>query len=196
MTCSPFDLKDFLFGELTDEEKDSVERHLLACTACQDELTGLNATRTAVLCMREEEPPRRIAFVSDKVFEPRWWQRIFAPGSKLGFASAALLAFAIVFHAAYEPARTQSPAAVVQIDQKMLEAEVLERVQSAVNQAVVETEARQTERLLQVVNDRLARSDRRYEMGLQTIQHYLEVTQKTNALEYKRINYEPSGVVQ
>ena len=89
MTCSPFDLKEYLFGELNADQRESVDRHLLTCAVCQDELAGLSATRSAILCMHEEEPPRRIAFVSDKVFEPRWWQKIFASGPQLGFASAA-----------------------------------------------------------------------------------------------------------
>ena len=118
MTCSPFDLKDFLFGELNAGERESVERHVLACVACSEELAALTATRSAVLCMREEEPPRRIAFVSDKVFEPRWWQRIFASGPRLGFASAAMLAVAIVFHALQTPAAipAQTAAPVAQVD--------------------------------------------------------------------------------
>ena len=32
MTCSPFDLKEYLFGELNAEQRESVDRHLLACT--------------------------------------------------------------------------------------------------------------------------------------------------------------------
>jgi hypothetical protein len=38
---------------------------------CQDELAGLRVTLDAMATLREELP-RRIAFVSDKVFEPRW----------------------------------------------------------------------------------------------------------------------------
>ena len=34
-------------------------------------------TLDALSTLREEEIPRRIAFVSDKVFEPRWWQKLF-----------------------------------------------------------------------------------------------------------------------
>lgn len=63
-----------------------------------------------------EEPPRRIAFVSDKVFEPTWWQRLWAT-PRWGFASAALLSGAIVFHAATRPpaiVRQAAPSASIQ----------------------------------------------------------------------------------
>ena len=36
-------------------------------------------TLDALSTLREEEVPRRIAFVSDKVFEPRWWQTVLSP---------------------------------------------------------------------------------------------------------------------
>jgi hypothetical protein len=42
--------------------------------------------------LEDEEIPRRIAFVSDRVFEPRWWQTMWRSGPVMGFASAALLA--------------------------------------------------------------------------------------------------------
>ena len=184
MTCSPLDLKEYLFGELNAEQRESVDRHLLTCAACQDELAGLSATRSAILCMHEEEPPRRIAFVSDKVFEPRWWQKMFASGSRLGFASAAMLTAAIVFHAVHTPAAIQAPTpapVVAQLDQKAIDAEVAKRVQAAVEKASVEIEARQAEKILQVVNARLTQSDRRYETDLKTVAEYLDRLDKRNA---------------
>ena len=184
MTCSPLDLKEYLFGELNAEQRESVDRHLLACPVCQDELAALSATRSAILCMHEEEPPRRIAFVSDKVFEPRWWQKMFASGSRLGFASAAMLAAAIVFHAVHIPAAIQAPTpapVVAQFDQKAIDAEVAKRVQAAVEKASVEIEARQAEKILQVVNARLTQSDRRYETDLKTVAEYLDRLDKRNA---------------
>jgi anti-sigma factor RsiW len=196
MTCTPFDLRDYFFGELNTQDRESVEQHVETCSACRDDLAALAATRSAVLCMREEEPPRRIAFVSDKVFEPRWWQKLLASGPQLGFASAAMLTAAIVFHAVSTPASVQAPPApVAQVDQKVIEAEVVKRVQVAVNAAVAENDARQAERLLQVVNARLAQSDRRYEMDLKTIQHYLEIMDKRN-MNVRRVAYEPPGAIQ
>src|SRR3954447_7825444 len=117
MGCSPFDLKDFFFGELSKADGQSVDKHLAGCVACREELERLQLTQAALLSVRDEEPPRRIAFVSDKVFEPTWWQRMWQSGSKLGFASAALLSAAIVAHGFMAAPRTvvqTPPVAAVQ----------------------------------------------------------------------------------
>jgi hypothetical protein len=71
--------------------------------------------------LREEEMPRRIAFVSDKVFEPRWWQRAFSPT----FAAGVLVAAAILVHGAMRP--SEIPQA---------------QVDAAVDKAVSQVEAR------------------------------------------------------
>jgi len=65
--------------------------------------------------MREEEMPRRIAFVSDKVFEPRWWQMFLRPS----FAAALILAAAILVHAY---ARPDAAALQARIDQSVAKA--------------------------------------------------------------------------
>jgi anti-sigma factor RsiW len=98
MSCSPFELKDYFFGELDPPERDAVEHHVASCASCREELAGLTTMRAVLLSVPDEEPPRRIAFVSDKVFEPRWWQKLWTSGARLGFASAAMLALAIVLH--------------------------------------------------------------------------------------------------
>ena len=99
MGCSPYDLRDYFFGELSHEEHKAVDRHVASCAACREELENLRLTQSTLLSVREEEPPRRIAFVSDPVFEPSWWQRLWRSGPALGFASAAMLSAAILVHA-------------------------------------------------------------------------------------------------
>jgi len=97
MSCPQnIDWKAYALGELSTDDKRSAAMHLNSCELCQDEFSGVQTTLAALSTLREEEVPRRIAFVSDKVFEPRWWQRMFTPT----FASACLLAGAIVFHGA------------------------------------------------------------------------------------------------
>jgi hypothetical protein len=56
--------------------------------------------------------------VSDRVFEPRWWQTMWHSGPTMGFASAVVLAAAIVVHAAVPrppavPVNSGADAAVV-----------------------------------------------------------------------------------
>jgi anti-sigma factor RsiW len=113
---SDIDLKAYLFGELSEEERRRVAAHLEKDPAAQAELSRLEATRAMLGFMQPEELPRRIAFVSDKVFEPTWFQRFFASGAQLGFASAALLALAIVGHGwLSRPAGSVDTAAVRQV---------------------------------------------------------------------------------
>ena len=95
---SDIDLKAYFFGELPEDERRRVKAHLDADPAARAELSRLEATQAMLGFMQDEEMPRRIAFVSDKVFETTWWQRFFASGAQLGFASAVLLAAAIAGH--------------------------------------------------------------------------------------------------
>ena len=102
-------LKDYVFGELNAAERRTVETAIAADPALRDEVARLQVTQSALFSLREEELPRRIAFVSDKVFEPKWWQVWLNSGPRVGFASAALLAGAIVFHGAVQPAPVAAP---------------------------------------------------------------------------------------
>ncbi len=98
MTCSSPaskpDWKAYALGELDPETRRLAESHATACEGCREELATLRLTLDSLSVLREEEIPRRIAFVSDKVFEPRWWQRLFSPT----FAAACVVAAAIVVH--------------------------------------------------------------------------------------------------
>lgn len=92
MSCPPFDLRDYLFEELGAGERAQVDSHLAGCAGCRQELERLRLTRAALLRLKDEEMPRRIAFVSDKVFEPsraaRWWAAV----PRFAFGAALLLA--------------------------------------------------------------------------------------------------------
>ncbi len=158
MGCSPFDLKDYFFGELPADGRHAVDEHLASCARCREELESLELTRSALLAVPDEEPPRRIGFVSDKVFEQRWWQRLWASGPGLGFASAAMLSAAILVHTfAAKPVTVvqQAPAAAstAKLDTTAVENEVARRVQIEITKAVAASEARQTARLAQIQAD-------------------------------------------
>ncbi len=151
MSCLPFDLKDYFFGELSPQDRRTVDLHLPSCPKCREELDALNLTRNALLMVRHEEPPSRIAFVSDKVFEPRWYQSLWNSGPKLAFASSAILAAAILVHG-FELNRRPVPVAQApaQTQPSITEGEVATRIEAAVQKAVAESEARQTARLQRV----------------------------------------------
>ena len=71
------DWKAYVLRELGQDAHRQAEAHLAACSTCHEEVATLRLTLDTLSTLREEEMPRRIAFVSDKVFEPRWWQRVF-----------------------------------------------------------------------------------------------------------------------
>jgi len=120
VSCANYDWKAYALGELGRADREQAEAHANSCAECRDELAGVRLTLDALSTLREEEAPRRIAFVSDKVFEPRWWQRIWSPT----FAGACVIALAVLVHALIQP---------VTVDRK---------VDAAVAKAVLQIEAR------------------------------------------------------
>ena len=157
MSCSPFDLRDSVFGELDAAQTRAVQAHVRSCSNCAAELARLRLTETALFSLREEELPRRIAFVSDKIMPPRiwearWWSAWWNSAPRLGFAAAAMLSTAILLHGflsrplAPAPAPTATAPAAL-INQAQLDA----RVAAAVAQAVAALETEQELRLAKTV---------------------------------------------
>ncbi|MGA2155021.1 MAG: zf-HC2 domain-containing protein [Bryobacteraceae bacterium] len=146
MSCSPFDLKDYFFEELDGAQRKQVEAHVTGCRACREELSRLRLTGTTLLSLREEEIPRRIAFVSDPVFEPsalrRWLAGFWNTPARLGFGSAALVSAALVVFALARPAPIQLvhvPMPVAQTAptvQTVSEADIQARIDQAADRAV------------------------------------------------------------
>ena len=132
--------------------------------------------------LREEELPRRIAFVSDKVFEPRWYAKLFLRPS---FAAAAVIAAAILVHAFVRPASAPANASRAGGYQRAIEArvtaEVTARLQSematavntAVTKAVAETEKRDDQRTAMLLSASGQALLRRRRFSQQTSNSYL-----------------------
>jgi anti-sigma factor RsiW len=160
MSCSPYDLKDYFLGELSEAERQQVQRHAQECGACREELDRLRLTQAALRALPEEEPPRRIAFVSDKVFEPGWWQRFWQSGSRLGFASAAMLSIAILGHALLRPPAVAPPGppGSVAIEAR-ISAEVAKQLEPVLARASAESEARQAKQMIRLVTEAEQRID-------------------------------------
>jgi anti-sigma factor RsiW len=162
MDCG-LDLKAFSLGEATPAERKGVESHVKSCEACREELSRLELTFASLGALREEEVPKRIAFVSDKVFEPTWWQRIWNSGPQLGFASASMLAAALVFHAvAVRPPAApavQQVAATVTPQATVNEEQIQQRIDQAVAKAVAVVEERQQKRTAELLQAAEKRSD-------------------------------------
>jgi anti-sigma factor RsiW len=163
MSCSSVDLKAYFLGELPPADRAPVEKHLNACAGCREELERLDSTRAALVSLVDEEPPQRIAFVSDKVFEPRWWRTIWHSGPAMGLASAALLAAAIFVHAYAQP--PAAPVNTAQMEQR-IEQQVDARVSDVVARAVAAVEQRQDQRIAQAVATAEQRFDSQYRGAL------------------------------
>ena len=133
MSCSDYDWKAYALGELDQDARRQAEAHAATCSNCREELAGLRLTLDALSTLREEEAPRRIAFVSDKVFEPRWWKSLLRPS----FAGACVIALAILAHGFARPALDQTAT------QKMIE--------KSVAQAIADTEQRHEKQLEEVL---------------------------------------------
>jgi hypothetical protein len=196
MSCSSVDLKAYFLGEAAGAEKSSVEDHVRACQSCREELDRLKLTDAVLRSLPDEEAPQRIAFVSDKVFEPRWYQTMWRSGPAMGFASAMLLAAAILAHgfSVNGFARPGVPAATptintAQIEQR-IEQEVNARLDTAVAKAVSATEARETERMASMLDAAEKRFETKRQTDLAVVQQAAEYYQKKTAQLMVAVNQE------
>ncbi len=185
MSCSQVDVKAYLFGEAAPE----VEAHLKVCERCREELERLRLTQGALLALRDEEPPRRIAFVSDAVFEPRWWQRVWRSAPQLGFVSAALLAVAILVHAFVQPA--------IVVRNNVNTAPIEARLQAGIEKAVAQAETRLAEQTAQRIQAVEKRSEIQRRGDMIAVQSYLIETDKKLNVLYRdiglRASYDAGG---
>jgi anti-sigma factor RsiW len=133
--CTQCDWKAYALGELDQSARREAEAHAATCAPCREELATLRLTLDAMATLRDEEMPRRIAFVSDKVFEPKWFQRLWSPT----FAGALVVAAAILVHGFARPAGA--------VDQAQIQAQV----DRAVTKAVAQVEAKNQEQMAEVL---------------------------------------------
>jgi len=166
MSCTDFDVRDYFLGELAEADRVRTARHLEACRNCSGSLDELHHLRSALESSPDQEPPQRIGFVSDKIFEPsrvrRMWNSFWNSAPRLGFASAALLSSAIVVYS-LRPAtevRFVPPPPLV-----LAPTESATNVQRLIAKAVAETEARQQKRTEAL----LAASERRHQQDQRTL---------------------------
>jgi len=156
MSCSPFDLRDYLLKELPDQEQRQVESHVRSCPSCREELDRLSLTQAALFSLRDEEIPQRVAFVSDQIFEPSPWRRAWSAfwnsGARLGFASAAMLSVALVVFSVTRPAPAPGPPPVpITATTQVSEADMQARIDAAVAKAVAANEVQQTAKVRELV---------------------------------------------
>ena len=107
MSCASYDWKAYALGEMERPVRRDADAHAAACADCREELAAVRMTLNALSTLRDDEIPRRIAFVSDKEVELRWWQRFWNPN----LAAACVIAAAILVHAFARPAESPARAA-------------------------------------------------------------------------------------
>jgi anti-sigma factor RsiW len=167
-TCSSnVDLKAYVLGEAAAAERGAVEDHLRVCESCREELDRLKLTQAALASLPDEEIPQRIAFVSDRVFEPRWWQTMWRSGPVMGFASAVVLAAAILAHG-FGPAGAIDAAQI----EKRVDAQVNARVAAAVTAAVGAAQAKQSAEFAKELQATEAKFERQRQDDLADVEQY------------------------
>jgi hypothetical protein len=186
MNCPPFDLRDYYFKDLPENERRLTEVHVKTCAHCREELDRLRGTETALLALPDEEIPQRIGFVSDAVFQPsafrRGWDALWGSAARLGFVSAAMLSTALVVFSLTRPAPPQTTAQVSAVTRAALETEVSKRLNDALSTAVAKAVADSEARQASKTKELLAASEKHHELETQAmmvrVQEYLDVEKK------------------
>lgn len=209
MQHSPHDLRDYVLGELDRSAEAEVERYLATSAEAREEVARLRVTEQALRSLPEEEPPRRIAFVSDKVFEPspwaRFWRSVWAEGPKTAFGAAALAAVLFAgaaltqprmsygeggFELAFGPAPVE-PAAVVPAESRPAGLDEA-AVRTVVQEAVAAAAARDREQILRLAAERIGSSEAELRQALadhrqDTEAAWMLVTKRQNELEKRQM---------
>jgi len=178
MNCSQFDWKGYFLGETSGMDRTGAEEHLKICPHCRQELDRLRSIRAMMETLPEEAPPRRIAFVSDKIFEPRGWARFWNSAPRLGFASASMLAAAILAHGWLMAPRPQTPPPDLAAVRAQLEAEVTRNMQAAIDKAVSDAVSRQARQAADLVAAAEQRMEERRRMDTIAFEEAFQVLQK------------------
>ena len=156
MSCEQLDLKAYALGEASASERKSVESHAASCIPCRTELESLGTLQTAMMSWADEEPPRRIAFVSDKIFEPTLWQRWIATLNPVNLLSSAALAGVVAFAMARAgapsiAANQQATAPAVISTASAPVEDVDARIAAAVKVALAESDAQHKQETVEVL---------------------------------------------
>lgn len=171
-------LRDYAFDEqLPREERLAMEQHLAACADCALELDQLRLTTAALRTLPEREIPQRIAFVSDRVFEPSWFHRFW----NAGFASACVLAVALVvsaWHVAavYRPSETHPVVQAASVSQ--------EQIDTAVSNAVAQVRKQDAQMIQTAVRNSERKHEAEYRNQMAAIGENFMVLQKRLSVSY------------
>lgn len=203
MTGAPHDLRDYLFDELSSAEKAEVEAWLSNSVEGREELDRLRLTNQALMSLPDEEIPQRIAFVSDKVFEPsRWarlasWLRLEGPRFAFGMAAALAVVFAGIwatepslrydnqgFELAFGAEAPTTAPAPTPIAVETLSAEQVREVALAV---LAETSDSRKAELTKLIDQRTAESEKRFSQQVAAVSEDVEMGYRLLSSEIEKM---------
>jgi anti-sigma factor RsiW len=181
-TCGRADaLRDYAFDELPASERNVMEQHLAQCGECTLELDRLQMTSAALRSLPDLEIPQRIAFVSDKVFEPSRFARFWNSGARMGFASACVLAMAMLV-SAWHFAGQSRPAELRTVVQTAAAANNPRQVDEAIAKAVAQVRKEDAQMIRTAVEASERKQDQQYRNQIVAMQESFDMLRK-------RMNY-------
>lgn len=188
-------LRDYAFEELPASERQSMEQHIAACGRCSLELDQLRLTTAALRTLPDREIPQRIAFVSDRVFEPSPFWRFWNSGARMGFASACVVAVAMLVSAwhvssVYRPA---APQAVAQLAPVSASAD---QINAAVANALAKARAEDAQVIQAAVQSAEHKRDAEYRGQIVALEENFDILRKTVNLSYARLEGNVQGAGQ
>lgn len=163
-------VRDYVFDELAAPERRGLEEHLPQCPDCAAELDRLRLTTAALRVLPEQEMPRRIAFVQDRVPASGWLAGFWNSAARLGFASACVLTAGLVYFASHRPAEVHTTVQASAAEAAVSRQEINETVARAVSQAVDRTHAEDlklTKAALDAVDSKYAQQQRNLMVAMQ-----------------------------
>jgi anti-sigma factor RsiW len=181
-------LRDYAFDELPGAERAGMEQHLSKCGECAQELDRLRLTSAALRSLPDKEIPQRIAFVSDKVFEPSPFWRFWNSGARLGFASACLVALAMVVSAWHVAGAAKAPGEIRTIVQTAASNTSQEQIDQAVAQAVSKVRTDEA----QMIRTAVEVSERKQQQ--QFLSQVVALQERFDVLK-KKLNYSYASLV-
>lgn len=166
---------DYAFDEIAPMERQAMERHLTSCAGCAAELDRLRLTTAVLRVLPDVEVPRRIAFVSDKALEPKqgWLAGFWNSASRLGFASACVLAAGLSYAAAHRQPEVRTVVQTGGVSQAQVDTAVTKAVAQAVERTRAE-DSRITQAALDAVDQKYASRERELLIAMQQDQIWMQ----------------------
>ncbi|HEX4134250.1 MAG TPA: zf-HC2 domain-containing protein [Bryobacteraceae bacterium] len=188
-------LRDYAFEELPASERQAMEQHIAACGRCSLELDQIRLTTVALRTLPDREIPQRIAFVSDRVFEPSPFWRFWNSGARMGFASACVVAVAILVSAwhvssVYPPATAQPVAQLAPVSASA------DQLNAAVAKAVAKVKAEDARMIEAAVQSAAHKRDAEYRAQMVALEENFDILRKTVNLSYARLEGNEQGAGQ